>query len=51
MTITGEVFEKVYEMKACPHWVSIDEFMYREYRMQWANFKSEKSEKRLGAKL
>jgi hypothetical protein len=36
---TGEVFGKVSQMKTLPNWRDIDNFVGREYRSKWLNYK------------
>lgn len=34
----GEVFDKVYEMRALSRWQAISDFMGKEYRMKWVRY-------------
>ena len=38
---TLEIFNKVSEMKKLSFWPHIDEFMGREYKMSWINYKND----------
>jgi hypothetical protein len=36
---TPEIFEKVIMLRQSPLWFKIDQFMSREYRLEWINYK------------
>lgn len=43
----NEIFSKVYSMQSLSNWESIDNFMMKEYKMKWINYKREMDAKRL----
>ncbi|MCL2111312.1 MAG: hypothetical protein FWH32_03500 [Clostridiales bacterium] len=44
---TVEIFQKVSLLEGLPHWGAIDEFMQREYRLQWLEYKEGKNNERM----
>ena len=43
----SEIFSKVYSMQSLGNWELIDNFMMKEYKMKWINYKREMDARRL----